>query len=99
MGKSFKTSPCSILLFDNVYTEIFAENVGNVNATVSVLVLLNHGGENTAGGKSASVESVNVLDSAVLSSDTHHAAARLIVTRVGNRADFLVAVHGRNPSG
>ena len=66
------------LLFNNITANVFAEHLGYIDAAVGILVLLYDGGENTAGGKSASVEGVDVLDLAVFTFNAHHAAASLV---------------------
>ena len=54
-----------LLLFDNVAAKVLAENLGNGNAAVGVLVLLNQCRQDTGGCKAGAVECVQVLDVAV----------------------------------
>ena len=82
---------CDLLLAAHVA----AEDLRNLDRAVRILVLLDNGGDDAAGCKAGTVERVAVFDlAAVLAAETDVAAAGLIVARVADGGDLLVAAHG-----
>ena len=88
-----KQAPRQKSFLNYVAADEFAENLGNRDAAVGVLILLNDCGKNTACCKSRAVQGMNKFDLSVGAAHSHHATACLIVARIGNRAYLFIAVH------